>query len=180
MKIDFAKAVGKINLMNVVNNSTVWKYSLETVKNLKESFFALGIICTSQLLPLDMFIYYDARTHGMNGQFSFDVSLSPLKTYYVYNDFADLRELGERVAIDSEGEDRYAVAVTNGNESAVLLSFHIDDIKNGEKNLCIEIERANSCGRCVRAVFLCRERIGDLVFQYLCYFPPSFLSLISV
>lgn len=130
----------------------LWEYSLDAEKKLKGASFALGVMCTAQALPIDMLMYYDARPNGMNGLFSHDVSLSPLKTYHVYNAFADLRELGSCVDTAANGEDLYAVAATNGNESAVLLTFYNDDIEDGEKNVCIEVYGANSHG-CVRAEF---------------------------
>ena len=140
---------------------SVWEYSLDVEKKLKGASFALSVMCISQALPVDMLMYYDARPHGMNGLFSSDVSLSPLKTYQVYNAFADLRELGESVAIELESEDLYAVAATGGNESAVLLTFYNDDIENGEKNVCIEVSGANSSG-CVRAEFYLLDENNDM------------------
>ena len=106
-------------------------------------------------------MYYDARPHGMNGLFSSDVSLSPLKTYHVYHAFADLKELGDSVPVESLGEDLDAVAATSGNESAVLLTFYNDDIENGEKNVCIEVSGANSSG-CVRAEFYLLDENNDM------------------
>ena len=137
----------------------VWEYSLATEKNYKGASFALSVMCVSQALPVDMLMYYDARPHGMNGLFSSDVSLSPLKTYYIYNAFADLKELGDSVRVDIDGEDLYAVAATDGKESAALLTFYNDGIENGEKNVCIEIKRKSPYG-CTRAeVYLLNENM---------------------
>ena len=140
----------------------VWEYSLDAEKKLKGASFALSVMCISQALPVDMLMYYDARPHGMNGLFSSDVSLSPLKTYHVYNAFADLRELGESVGIAFESEDLYAVAATDGNESAALLTFYNDDIENGEKNVCIEVNGANACGGCLRVEFYLLDENNDM------------------
>lgn len=140
---------------------SVWEYSLDVEKKLKGASFALSVMCISQALPVDMLMYYDARPHGMNGLFSSDVSLSPLKTYHVYHAFADLKELGDSVPVESLGEDLYAVAATCGNESAVLLTFYNDDIENGEKSVCIEVSGANSSG-CVRAEFYLLDENNDM------------------
>ena len=140
----------------------VWEYSLDAEKKLKGASFALSVMCISQALPVDMLMYYDARPHGMNGLFSSDVSLSPLKTYHVYHAFADLKELGDSVPVESLGEDLYAVAATDGNESAALLTFYNDDIENGEKNVCIEINGANACGGCVRVEFYLLDENNDM------------------
>jgi hypothetical protein len=106
-------------------------------------------------------MYYDARPHGMNGLFSSDVSLSPLKTYHVYNAFADIKELGNSVDMAIDGDDLYAVAATNGKESATLLTFYNDGIEDGEKNICIEVSGANSDG-CVRAEFYLLNENQDM------------------
>ena len=87
---------------------------------------------------------------------------SPLKTYHVYHAFADLKELGDSVPVESLGEDLYAVAATDGNESAALLTFYIDDIENGEKNVCIEINGANACGGCLRVEFYLLDENNDM------------------
>ena len=139
----------------------VWEYSLATEKNLKGASFALSVMCVSQALPVDMLMYYDARPHGMNGLFSSDVSLSPLKTYHVYNAFADLKELGDSVGIELDDEDLYAVAATNGNESAMLLTFYNDNIENGERNICIEVKGVNTSG-CVKAEFYLLNESNDM------------------
>ena len=139
----------------------VWEYSLDVEKKLKGASFALATMCACQTLPVDMLMYYDARPHGMNGLFSSDSSLSPLKTYYVYNAFADIRELGNSVDIELDGEDIYAVVATNGNESAMLLTYYNDEIENGEKNICIEINGANF-GDCVRAEFYLLSENNDM------------------
>ena len=134
----------------------LWEYSLATEKNLKGASFALSVMCTAQVLPIDMLMYYDARPNGMNGLFTH--SLSPLKTYYVYNAFADLKELGNSAQIEVDGQDIYAVAATNGKESAVLLTFYNDDIEDGKKNICLEVNGANSCGRVKAEIYLLNEK----------------------
>ena len=139
----------------------VWEYSLEIEKKLKGASFALGTMCICQTLPVDMLMYYDARPHGMNGLFSSNVSLTPLKTYYAYNAFADIRELGNSVDIELNGEDLYAVAATNGKESAILLTFYNDDRENEEKNICIEVSVANSFD-CIRAEFYLLSEDKDM------------------
>ena len=140
----------------------VWEYSLDVEKKLKGASFALAVMCTSQALPVDMLMYYDARPNGMNGLFSHDVSLSPLKTYHVYNAFADLKELGGCADIEVLGEDLYAVAATDGNESAVLLTFYNDGIENGERNVSVELKGANPCGGCIVAEFYLLDENRDM------------------
>jgi hypothetical protein len=119
-------------------------------------------MCIAQALALAMLMYYDARPNGMNGLFSHDVSLKPLKTYHVYSAFADLRELGSCAYTEVDGEDLYAVAATNENENAALLTFYNDDIENGEKQVCIEVSGANPCGGCVRAEFYLLSESTDM------------------
>ena len=139
----------------------VWEYSLATEKKLKGASFALSVMCECQTLPVDMLMYYDARPHGMNGLFSSDVALSPLKTYHVYNAFADLRDLGESVGIESDCEDLYAVAATDGSESAMLLTYYNDEVENGERDICIEVKGIAPCG-CIRAEFYLLDENSDM------------------
>lgn len=115
-----------------------WKYSLASEKGLKGSSFALGVMCMAQASPLDTLMYYDARPCGMNGLFDTD-TLEPLKTYYVYKAFSDLRALGECVETEIEGDNVYAVAATNGFDSAVLLTSYDENEDACEKDVCITV-----------------------------------------
>lgn len=137
-----------------------WRYSLAMEKGLKGSAFALGAMCAGQALPLDMLMYYDARPCGMNGLFDTD-TLRPLKTYYAYKAFADLKDLGDSVRVQTDGENIYAVAGTNGEESAILLTAYKDDDSAPTKDICIEVSGAKK-GDCIKAEYYVLNENSDM------------------
>ena len=121
-----------------------WKYSVAAEKGLKGASFALGVMAAAQASPLDMLMYYDARPCGMNGIFDTD-TLAPLKSYYAFSAFADLRDLGDCSALTVEGSDEgvYAVAASNGREHALLLTAYSNDDEAPKREITAEIRVAN-------------------------------------
>ena len=103
-----------------------WKYSLNTEKNLKGASFVLGAMCLAQDGPLDMLMYYDARPCGMNGLF--DISTyEPLKPFYSFVMFADLKDTGDYVRAEKIPEDIYTCASNGENEASVIVTYFNDN-----------------------------------------------------
>lgn len=124
-----------------------WKYSLASEKGLKGSSFAASAMCVGQASPLDMLMYYDARPSGMNGLFD-STTLEPLKTYYTYLMFKDIAALGTHVPSKQDHENGlYSCAATNGEESAVFLSYYKDDDEAPVQNVKIECNNIPHSGK---------------------------------
>ncbi len=115
-----------------------WKYSLRMEKSLKGASFIIAVMAAAQDSPLDMLMYYDARPCGMNGMFDTD-TLTPLKGYYSIKSFSDLAELGKQVKADAD-ENVYAVAATDGENGAVLLTHFSDEDTTPAETLKVEFK----------------------------------------
>ena len=90
---------------------------------------------------LGMLMYYDARPCGMNGMFDTD-TLAPLKGYYPFPMFGELYRLGTY----SDGgwlcEDIHYCAATDGQNSAALLTYYVDDDAAEAKDVTVTFEGA--------------------------------------
>lgn len=140
-----------------------WEYSLISEKGLKGASFALGVMCAAQASPLDMLMYYDARPCNMNGLFETTL-LKPLKTYYVYQAFADLRDLGGCAQCEVGGEGVYAVAATDDARSAILMTAYNDKEDAPDREICINVQKKNGAdGVRVEVYLLNDEKNMELV-----------------
>ena len=130
-----------------------WTYSLRTERGLKGSSFIAAAMCASQALPLDMLMYYDARPCGMNGLFEAE-TYRPLKGYYPFVMFRDLKALGEWIPTDSGDPDVYSCAAEDceGKSAAVMLTNYSDRDDAPEKE--IEVKFAGFDGPCEAEVYL--------------------------
>ena len=101
-------------------------YSHRAKRALKGAAFTSASMIASQKSPMDHLMYYDARVSaGWNGLFD-HISQEPLKPYYAIWDFNRLYKLETEVACEVEGDDLYALAATNGEEAAILLTYYKD------------------------------------------------------
>ena len=83
-------------------------------------------------------MYYDARPTTWSG---FDMETdAPLKSYYGIKAFGEVRELKNAVPVQTEGENVYSIASTNGEECAILLTHFGDDKTAPKKDVKIEFK----------------------------------------
>lgn len=143
-----------------------WEYSLRMEKGLKGAGFAGSAMCACQKSALNMLMYYEARPCGMNGLFDTD-TLKPLKTYYVFKAFDQVKQLKESVYSQTE-EDVYAVASCNGEQGAVMISRFVDDDKLPAKDISVEFK--NSALGAVKAEFYLLDENNDLTLTKEEYF----------
>ena len=98
----FTKTESILNEWNYVRGWTdEWIHSLACMSgefNQKGAASIAAVMIGCQAAPLDMLMYYDARVGcGMNGMFD-PTSLLPLRGYYPFVAWRDLRRLGTEVA----------------------------------------------------------------------------------
>ena len=136
-----------------------WNYSLETEKNLKGSAFVGAAMISGQNAPLDMFMYYDARPCGMNGLFAASTYL-PLKPYYVFKAFAELRALGTAVECKYDG-GIYALAAKSESEAALLVTSFTDTDEIISENIKISFENLYT-GSPIKAEYYLLDENHDL------------------
>ena len=116
-----------------------WTYSLRTERGLKGSSFIAAAMCAGQALQVDMLMYYDARPCGMNGLFEAE-TYRPLKGYYPFLAWRDLRALGTWIPTDCADPDVYSCAAADGEGAAVLLTHYNDRDDAPMKELSVRFE----------------------------------------
>ena len=99
-----------------------YDYSTRQMGKIKGASFVLGSMCVGQKCGMDMMMYYDARPSIFNGIFS-PYFYEPLKPYYAFSFFRDVYKLENAVEFDAINDNVYAVASTNGAESAIALTY---------------------------------------------------------
>ena len=105
-----------------------WIYSLHQMKNHKGAAFIAATMLMAQSEPLDMLMYYDARSPGgMNGMFDSDIVTILLKGYYPFYMFNQLYK--EKTQVESTVTDASDVwaAAAYGNEGALMFTYYNDD-----------------------------------------------------
>ncbi len=103
----------------------MYKYSRRMSKLTKGASLIAGVMCTGQKSDIDMLMYYDARPGAWCGIFNTD-TLDPLKPYYSFAFFRDVRELGTSVeTVDPDAI--YSVASADDTDGALMLTYFNDD-----------------------------------------------------
>lgn len=96
-------------------------HSVKSIKGIKGAAFTSAVICSLHPEKLDMMMYYDGRPCLFNGIFE-STYLTPLKTYYIFSAFDEMRSLGN--AVESEaGDGIYSLGATGEGGSALLVSY---------------------------------------------------------
>ena len=115
--------------------------SILVIHGMKGAAFTASCILASQDSPIDMLMYYDARTGtGFNGMFDF-YTCRPLKGYYPFKMFSTLYEMGISVSCKSESEQVYVVAAKDAkNGAACMLSYYTDDDTAGDIQLKVNLQ----------------------------------------
>lgn len=114
-----------------------WRYTLNHEKSIKGAAFIAGSMSICQNTSLGMLMYYDARPCGMNGLFS-AYTYEPLKGYYSFLMFRELKRLGTHIPTERYIDDIYSCAATDGHNSAVMLTHFNDDESTPAKEIKLE------------------------------------------
>lgn len=119
-----------------------WAYTLVAEKSLKGASFIAGVMLACQKLPVDMLMYYDVRPCAMNGVFTLDHK--PLKGYWSFAMFRDLKKLGTELKSEYKSGNIYACGASNGNESGVMLTYFDDNDEAETKPVQLSFENNDS------------------------------------
>ncbi|MBR5870142.1 MAG: hypothetical protein IKZ09_03830 [Clostridia bacterium] len=146
---DALAAAGLAGTMTILNEwnyirgwfAEDWRYSLRMEKALKGASFIAGTMCAAQASSLGMLMYYDARPCGMNGMFDTD-TLAPLKGYYPFPMFNVLYGLGTYADGGWYNDGIHYCAATDGENSAALLTYYVDDDAAEAKDVTVTFEGA--------------------------------------
>ncbi len=131
-----------------------WLYSKRVMKNMKGAAFIASVISASQYEDVDLLMYYDARPGGMNGMFDTDFVCDTLKGYYPFKMFNELYKLGDCVAVEAV-DNIYTAAATDGNKSAVMLTYFDDKLTEGSKDISVALD--GLCGEKTAEIYLLDE-----------------------
>ncbi|MBQ9429331.1 MAG: hypothetical protein IJU41_07310, partial [Clostridia bacterium] len=86
--------------------------------------------------PVDMMMYYDARPCGFNGLFR-AFTYDKYKAFYSMLFFSVLYKLGRQIACQTDDGDVYAVAATDGDDCAAVLTYYTYDASAADKRVSI-------------------------------------------
>ena len=117
-----------------------WNNSHELEKNRTTSYASANIaatMCAMQNKKTDMLMYYDAK-YWSTGAYGGFYDLAEPKTSFVYSvfeAFGKLYALGNQAKCECDTEGVYALAATDGNEKAILITNISDSDVNIETEL---------------------------------------------
>ena len=155
-----------------------WEYTLRAEKGLKGSSFVAGAMCVCQANNLDMLMYYDARPCGMCGLFETS-TFRPLKTYYVYEMFRELRRLGTYVPTKYMDNGVYTCAATDckGNYG-IMISFFDDNDEAAPREVCIDF--SNPAGKKKVEYYLIDDNHDNVLVREEIFTADSFKAYIKM
>ena len=133
-----------LNEWNYIENwTTQFIDSVRVIKGLKGAAYDFAFMAAGQNCPvIDMMMYYDARPDKeYNGLWDSHFIL-PLKGYYAFGFFSDLYQLGTQAKLECEDSDLYALAATNGEKGAVVVSYYTNDPDATEKTFTVAFDRS--------------------------------------
>lgn len=141
-KYGFEKTESIMNEWNYVKGwyAEDWLYSKRVEKSLKGAAYISCNMIVCQDEDVDMLMYYDARPCGMNGMFDTDFVCDCLKGYYPFRMFNNLYKLGQEVKAESEDNDLYALAATDGKDAAAMITYYNDDDSKEDKTVKITFD----------------------------------------
>lgn len=128
----YTKAESINDEWNYVKGWDTWSfaYSLEVEKgrfNQKGAAFLAAAFCCWQEAPVDMAMYYDARQPGMNALFD-PVTGLPMRGYYPFLVWKDLRHLGTQVEAKTKMKGIYVTAAKGeGGRLGIFIVRYSDD-----------------------------------------------------
>ena len=168
-KHGFGKAESILNEWNYVRGWTDdWVYSLRVESGdlcLKGGAFCASVLSACQDAPVDMLMYYDARTSTtMNGLFE-RTTLWPQKPYYAFYPWAKLSDLGTQVAASVAaptnrfGETTCYVTAAKGADGALGLYFarySEDDMESKPATITLRVKGRSLAGATCHLTDPCR------------------------
>ena len=122
-----------------------WKDGLldskKAILGMKGTAFVSAVMAEGQRYPLDMLMYYDASMNStINGLFNFYTN-EKMKGYYPFWMFSKLYRLGAAVETATDSEDIYVVAATDGESSAVMLTYFTNEEEAKNKTVSVNLQQ---------------------------------------
>ena len=111
---------------------------VRTILSQKGAASTAACMCVGQGSTLETLMYYDARPCAYNGLFR-AYTYEILPGYYPFYFFANLKDLGNEVAVEGLEKGVYAVAATDKKRFGMMLTRFLDEAESGECAEPIEI-----------------------------------------
>ena len=97
---------------------------------------AAAMLCAMQSSHTYMLCYYDARiTASTYGGFFAPLTYKPVSTYYSFAAFGELYALGEQAVCKSSHSDVYAIAATDKERKAVMITNFSEEVRQIQLNV---------------------------------------------
>lgn len=116
----------------------LYRKSLKTMINNKGAAFIAASMTAAQQSELDMFMYYDARPCDYNGLF--DGCFDLRKGYYSFRTFNELYKLKTETATTTDDDALYALAASDGDKQAVMLTYFDDNDDALSREVCLSLK----------------------------------------
>ena len=158
----YGKSASILNEWNYIKGWTGdFAYSIDAIcgaGNMKGAAFVASVMSACQDAPIDLLMYYDARTFTVfNGLFD-RVALRPLKAYYAIYAWSRLKDYGVQVKTEVSGRspaDLYATAARGKDGKVALFLSRYSPDGNMTSDV---VARVSVSGRSLCA---CRAHITD-------------------
>lgn len=151
-------------------------YSINSIKGIKGASFVQATMSLCQYIPVDILMYYDARPSSFNGMFKTDTPTVKLKGYYPFYNFNKLYNLGESCFVESDDQDVFACAATNGEKGALLLTYFNNDDKSPSKNVRLKFNKSSQNKQSKVTYYLTNSRKANKVVKEE-YFEGDFIEV---
>ena len=114
--------------------------TIEEIGGIRGATFFSACMAEGQKSSLDMLMYYDARLNtGFNGLFA-PYTYKTLKSYYALTNFTSLYELKNEVYSESDDNELYVIAASDGEKERAIFTFYNFELTRGYEKLEIEIK----------------------------------------
>ena len=145
-KLDDAGYTDTESILNEWNYLENWtdKFisSIKAITGMRGAAFTSAVMASAQRSSIDMLMYYDARPCVFNGMFDF-YTLKPLKGYYPFYIFSELYDIKNEADAVSSDKDIYAVAASDGNRRAAMVTYFSTDRSAAEMEVTFDLGRGS-------------------------------------
>lgn len=136
-----------LNEWNYVENWTVgWADSVRGIISERGAAFQAATMLACQREPLEMLMYYDARPCTMNGLFDL-YFYQPLKGYYAIYQFANLYDMGDSCACDTDDDEVFAAAAKDENSRGMMICRYSPKVGLAPKAVSVKLNAADANSR---------------------------------
>jgi len=115
-----------------------FKYSLNTIRNLKGASYVSAVFCVCQANPVDMLMYYDARPCGFCGLFE-AYTYEPRKPYYSFYMFNELYKQKNSIECEFGKDNIYTCASKSEDGALVFMTYFDNDEKEATKRVALDL-----------------------------------------